>query len=196
MTTFEFLADRHALAARRGFVRPGGALSAVGLALLAQPLHSAQPAEKAMQPQRKRAALDLLRCALDVESGAAGSYEELLENGVPDTAIRAQALLFQRHHRAHSTALERAIKACGGALGRTAAPATHPSHGKGPLVAHDLHAALVRLARLERSTCQRHLQAAANHPDAGHAPLLMRLAAQCAVHYGAWARATGEPLEA
>lgn len=191
MNTFESLAARHALASRRGFVDPNGGLSAVGLALLALQSDVTVTEQSNCTPAGSAA----LHEAHQTESRVIGLYQDVLESGVLDMPGRTLAVLFQRHHLLHLTALDNILRTRSTSQVSQVLGAAHAALGDGIAAPLNPQAALIQLAQLERASCQMHMEASVRCSGDEQAPLLTRLAVKCAVHYGALAQATGEPLE-
>lgn len=97
------------IASRRGFMRAGGALSAVGLAVLAgQPVLA--------QGMKGDAAkdVDILNVALGLEHEAINAYQLGAGSGLLQKAVLDVAVQFQGHHKAHRAVLIATIAQLGG----------------------------------------------------------------------------------
>ena len=96
-------------AARRGFLRTGGQLSAVAVALLAGQASLAQ----GMSGDAGKD-MSILNVALGLEHEAIGAYQLGAQSGLLQKPVLDVAVQFQSHHKAHRDALADTIRKLGG----------------------------------------------------------------------------------
>lgn len=177
-------------ASRRSFMRRGGALSAVAVALLAGKDALAQGMSADVSKD-----VSILNVALGLEHEAINAYQlgagsGLLQKGVLDVAVS-----FQGHHKAHRDALIATIQKLGGKPVEEKklddyAKALNAGALKNQADVLDL------AARLELGATNAYLGVIPSFKDTALAKVAARLAADETMHWSILANALGRPLPA
>lgn len=175
---------------RRGFVRTGGALSAVAVALLAGK-------DALAQGMKANAAKDveILNVALGLEHEAINAYQLGAGSGLLQKPVLDVALQFQGHHKTHRDALAATIQKLGG---KPVAEMKLDDYAKA-LNAGALKSqadVLDLAARLELGATNAYLSVIPAMGDRELAKVAARLAADETMHYTVLTSALGRPLPA
>jgi rubrerythrin len=177
-------------ASRRGFMRSGGALSAVAVALLA--------GNEALAAGTKGDAskdVSILNVALGLEHEAINAYQLGAGSGLLEKPVLDIALSFQGHHKTHRDALIATIQKLGG---------TPVAEQKIEVYAESLKASTLKsqadvlglAARLELGATNAYLGVIPAFGDSELAKVAGRLAADETMHYTVLISALGRPLPA
>ena len=177
-------------ASRRGFMRSGGALSAIAVSLLAgrEALAAGTKGDVAKD-------VSILNVALGLEHEAINAYQLGAGSGLLQKPVLDIAVNFQSHHKAHRDALIATIKKLGG----------EPTiEQKIEVYAESLKAntlksqadVLALAARLELGAINAYLGVIPAFGDSELAKVAGRLAADETMHYTVLVSALGRPLPA
>lgn len=175
-------------ASRRGFMRTGGALSAVAVALLAgkDALAQGMPGDVAKD-------VSILNVALGLEHEAINAYQLGAGSGLLQKGVLEVAVSFQGHHKAHRDALIATIQKLGG---------TPVAEKKLDDYAKALKADTLRnqadvldlAARLELGATNAYLGVIPSLGNKDLAKVAARLAADETMHFTVLTSALGRPL--
>jgi rubrerythrin len=175
-------------ASRRGFMRTGGALSAVAVSLLA-----GQEALAAGMKGDMSKDVSILNVALGLEHEAINAYQLGAGSGLLQKPVLDIAVNFQSHHKAHRDALIATIQKMGG---------TPVAEQKIEVYAESLKASTLKTqadvlslaARLELGATNAYLGVIPAFVDSELAKVAARLAADETMHYTVLTSALGRPL--
>jgi len=182
------LSSRAPAASRRGFIRTGGTLSALGLALLA-----GKPALAQGMKADPAKDVEILNLALGLEHEAINAYQlgagsGLLQKGVLDVAVQ-----FQGHHKTHRDALIATIQKLGGKpVGELKLDDYAKALNAGAL--KNQADVLSLAARLELGATNAYLSVIPAMGDRELAKVAARLAADETMHFTVLNNALGRPL--
>ena len=173
---------------RRGFMRSGGALSAVAVSLLAG--NSALAAGMKGDVSKD---VSILNVALALEHEAINAYQLGAGSGLLQKPVLDIAVSFQGHHKAHRDALIATIQKLGG---------TPVAEQKIEVYAESLKASTLKnqadvlslAARLELGATNAYLGVIPAFGDSALAQVAARLAADETMHYTVLTSALGRPL--
>ena len=173
---------------RRGFMRSGGALSAVAVSLLAgnQALAAGMKGDVSKD-------VSILNVALALEHEAINAYQLGAGSGLLQKPVLDIAVSFQGHHKAHRDALIATIQKLGG---------TPVAEQKIEVYAESLKASTLKnqadvlslAARLELGATNAYLGVIPAFGDSALAQVAARLAADETMHYTVLTSALGRPL--
>ena len=173
---------------RRGFMRSGGALSAVAVSLLAgnQALAAGMKGDVSKD-------VSILNVALGLEHEAINAYQLGAGSGLLQKPVLDIAVNFQGHHKAHRDALIATIQKLGG---------TPVAEQKIEVYAESLKASTLKsqadvlslAARLELGATNAYLGVIPAFGDSALAQVAARLAADETLHYTVLTSALGRPL--
>ena len=173
---------------RRGFMRSGGALSAVAVSLLAgnQALAAGMKGDVSKD-------VSILNVALGLEHEAINAYQLGAGSGLLQKQVLDIAVNFQGHHKAHRDALIATIQKLGG---------TPVAEQKIEVYAESLKASTLKsqtdvlslAARLELGATNAYLGVIPAFGDSALAQVAARLAADETLHYTVLTSALGRPL--
>lgn len=177
-------------ASRRGFMRTGGALSAVAVSLLA----GNEAMAAGMQGDMAKD-VSILNVALALEHEAINAYQLGAGSGLLQKPVLDIAVNFQSHHKAHRDALIATIQKLGG---------TPVAEQKIEVYADSLKASTLKsqadvlslAARLELGATNAYLGVIPAFGDRELAKVAARLAADETMHYTVLTSALGRPLPA
>ena len=177
-------------ASRRGFMRTGGALSAVAVSLLAGNEAMAAGMKGDMSKD-----VSILNVALGLEHEAINAYQLGAGSGLLQKPVLDIAVNFQSHHKAHRDALIATIQKLGG---------TPVAEQKIEVYADSLKASTLKsqadvlslAARLELGATNAYLGVIPAFGDSELAKIAGRLAADETMHYTVLTSALGRPLPA
>ncbi|AOW14581.1 ferritin [Hydrogenophaga crassostreae] len=177
-------------ASRRGFMRTGGALSAVAVSLLA-----GNEAMAAGMKGDTSKDVSILNVALALEHEAINAYQLGAGSGLLQKPVLDIAVNFQSHHKAHRDALMATIKKMGG---------EPVAEQKIEVYAESLKAGTLKsqadvlslAARLELGATNAYLGVIPAFGDSELAKVAARLAADETMHYTVLISALGRPLPA
>ena len=175
---------------RRGFMRSGGALSAVAVSLLAGNEAMAAGMKGDMSQD-----VSILNIALALEHEAINAYQLGAGSGLLQKPVLDIAVNFQGHHKAHRDALMATIEKLGG---------TPVAEQKIEVYAESLKASTLKsqadvlslAARLELGATNAYLGVIPAFGDSELAKIAGRLAADETMHYTVLTSALGRPLPA
>ena len=175
---------------RRGFMRSGGALSAVAVSLLA-----GNPALAAGMKGDVSKDVSILNVALALEHEAINAYQLGAGSGLLQKPVLDIAVSFQGHHKAHRDALIATIQKLGG---------TPVAEQKIEVYAESLKASTLKnqadvlslAARLELGATNAYLGVIPAFGDSALAQVAARLAADETMHYTVLTSALGRALPA
>ena len=175
---------------RRGFMRSGGALSAVAVSLLAgnQALAAGMKGDVSKD-------VSILNVALGLEHEAINAYQLGAGSGLLQKPVLDIAVNFQGHHKAHRDALIATIQKLGG---------TPVAEQKIEVYAESLKASTLKTqadvlslaARLELGATNAYLGVIPAFGDSALAQVAARLAADETMHYTVLTSALGRSLPA
>lgn len=175
-------------ASRRGFMRTGGALSAVAVSLLAgnQAMAAGMKGDTAKD-------VSILNVALALEHEAINAYQLGAGSGLLQKPVLDIAVNFQSHHKAHRDALIATIQKLGG---------MPVAEQKIEVYAESLKASTLKsqadvlslAARLELGATNAYLGVIPAFGDSELAKVAARLAADETMHYTVLTSALGRPL--
>ena len=175
---------------RRGFMRTGGALSAVAVSLLAgnQAMAAGMKGDTAKD-------VSILNVALALEHEAINAYQLGAGSGLLQKPVLDIAVNFQSHHKAHRDALIATIQKLGG---------MPVAEQKIEVYAESLKASTLKsqadvfslAARLELGATNAYLGVIPAFGDSELAKVAARLAADETMHYTVLTSALGRPLPA
>jgi rubrerythrin len=175
-------------ASRRGFMRSGGALSAVAVALLAGKDVMAAGMNGDMSKD-----VSILNVALGLEHEAINAYQLGAGSGLLQKPVLDVAVAFQSHHKAHRDALIATIEKMGG---KPVAEMKIEAYAES-LKASTLKSqadVLSLAARLELGATNAYLGVIPAFGNGDLAKVAGRLAADEAMHYTVLTQALGRPL--
>jgi rubrerythrin len=175
-------------ASRRGFMRSGGALSAVAVALLAGKDVMAAGMTGDMSKD-----VSILNVALGLEHEAINAYQLGAGSGLLQKPVLDVAVAFQGHHKAHRDALIATIEKMGG---------KPVAEMKLEVYAESLKASTLKsqadvlslAARLELGATNAYIGVIPAFGNSELAKVAARLAADEAMHYTVLTQALGRPL--
>jgi hypothetical protein len=175
-------------ASRRGFMRSGGALSAVAVALLAGKDVMAAGMNGDMSKD-----VSILNVALALEHEAINAYQLGAGSGLLQKPVLDIAVSFQGHHKAHRDALIATIEKMGG---------KPVAEMKLEVYAESLKASTLKsqadvlslAARLELGATNAYIGVIPAFGNSELAKVAARLAADEAMHYTVLTQALGRPL--
>jgi rubrerythrin len=175
-------------ASRRGFMRSGGALSAVAVALLAGKDVMAAGMTGDMTKD-----VSILNVALGLEHEAINAYQLGAGSGLLQKPVLDVAVSFQGHHKAHRDALIATIEKMGG---------KPVAEMKLEVYAESLKASTLKsqadvlslAARLELGATNAYIGVIPAFGNSELAKVAARLAADEAMHYTVLTQALGRPL--
>lgn len=175
-------------ASRRGFMRSGGALSAVAVALLAGKDVMAAGMSGDMSKD-----VSILNVALGLEHEAINAYQLGAGSGLLQKPVLDVAVAFQGHHKAHRDALIATIEKMGG---------KPVAEMKLEVYADSLKASTLKsqadvlslAARLELGATNAYIGVIPAFGNSELAKVAARLAADEAMHYTVLTQALGRPL--
>jgi rubrerythrin len=175
-------------ASRRGFMRSGGALSAVAVALLAGKDVMAAGMTGDMSKD-----VSILNVALGLEHEAINAYQLGAGSGLLQKPVLDVAVSFQGHHKAHRDALIATIEKMGG---------KPVAEMKLEVYAESLKASTLKsqadvlslAARLELGATNAYIGVIPAFGNSELAKVAARLAADEAMHYTVLTQALGRPL--
>jgi rubrerythrin len=175
-------------ASRRGFMRSGGALSAVAVALLAGKDVMAAGMTGDMTKD-----VSILNVALGLEHEAINAYQLGAGSGLMQKPVLDVAVSFQGHHKAHRDALIATIEKMGG---------KPVAEMKLEVYAESLKASTLKsqadvlslAARLELGATNAYIGVIPAFGNSELAKVAARLAADEAMHYTVLTQALGRPL--
>ena len=177
-------------ASRRGFMRSGGALSAVAVALLAGKDVLAQGMSADVSKD-----VSILNVALGLEHEAINAYQLGAGSGLLQKPVLDVAVLFQSHHKGHRDALIATIEKMGG---KPVMERSLDDYAKA-LNAGTLKSqadVLALAARLELGAANAYLGVIPSFKEAALAQVAGRLAADETMHWTALSSALGRMLPA
>jgi rubrerythrin len=176
------------IASRRGFIRTGGTLSAVGLALLAGKPALAQGMKGDVAKD-----VEILNVALGLEHEAINAYQLGAGSGLLQKPVLDVAVQFQGHHKTHRDALTATIQKLGGKPVGELKLDEYAAALKASTLKNQADV-LTLAARLELGATNAYLGVIPAFADRELAKVAARLAADETMHFTVLNNALGRPL--
>ena len=175
---------------RRGFVRQGGALSAVAIALLAGKDALAQGMGADVSKD-----VSILNVALGLEHEAINAYQLGAGSGLLQKPVLDVAVMFQGHHKAHRDALADTVRKLGGMPVAEKSLEDYAKALKADTLRNQTDV-LSLAARLELGAVNAYLGVIPSLGSRDLAKVAARLAADETLHYTVLTQALGRALPA